>query len=90
MTCFGSSSTDKLQDARAAKGKRAARGRLRGSIYYKPLGGCEEVLVVLRFVQALPYWLFSFVLSSVLLLPLFSFVLGGAADWGGEERGAPV
>ena len=52
--------------------------------------------MVLRFVQALPYWLFSFVLSSVLRLHLsfffffFSFVLGGAADWGGGERGAPV
>ena len=44
--------------------------------------------MVLRFVQALPYWLFSFALASVLLLPLFSFVLGGAADWGGGERGA--
>ena len=41
--------------------------------------------MVLRFVQALPYWLFSFVLSSVLLSPLFSFVLGGAADWGRRE-----
>jgi len=76
--------------ARAAREKRAARGRLRGFICYKPFGGCEEVLVVLRFVQALPYWLFSFVLLSVLLLPLFSFVLGGAVDWGGKERGASV
>ena len=45
--------------------------------------------MVLQFVQALPYWLFSFVLSSVLLLPPFSFVLGGAADLGKRRKGCP-
>ena len=43
--------------------------------------------MVLRFVQALLYRLFSFVLSFVLLLPSFSFALGGAV--GEEEKGVP-
>ena len=74
--------------ARAARGKKAARGRLRGfSTSYKPLGGCEEVLVVWRFVQALPYWLFSFVrlFCFYLLFPLF--VAGRLT--GEEEKGVP-
>ena len=48
--------------------------------------------MVLRFVQALPYWLFSFVLSSVLRLHLslsfpFSFLAGRLS--GEEEKGVP-
>ena len=67
-----------------------ARGRLRGSIDYKPFGGCEEGLVVLRFVQALPYWLFSFVLSSVLRLHLsLSFLFFFPSFLAGEEKGVP-
>ena len=76
-------------------GRRGGRGRpgaALGSIGYKPFGGCEEGLVVLRFVQALPYWLFSFVLSSVLRLHLslsfpFSFLAGRLS--GEEEKGVP-
>ena len=50
--------------------------------------------MVLRFVQALPCWLFSFVLSSVLRLHLslslfFFFPSFLAGRLTGEEKGVP-
>ena len=73
-------------------GRRGGRGRpgaaLGVFLFYKPCGGCEWVLVALRFVQALLYRLSSFVLSFVFFYLFFPSFLAGRLT-GEEEKGVP-